>query len=116
VSKKLIHFNGTQELARVQRMRRVEFEARSANPASFPADLGTWQDSVLVGFLPHKPLEATTFEHLRPLLVERTIKVITTEKPHVCDWRCMGAHKGTECRCECGGKNHGINGPQAVAA
>lgn len=39
--------------------------------------------------------------------VTRHIRVLTTANPHVCDWRCLGAAPQGDCRCECGGRNHG---------
>ena len=39
--------------------------------------------------------------------VERTIRVLVTPAPHVCDWRCMGAKPMGECECEWKGRNHG---------
>jgi hypothetical protein len=50
------------------------------------------------------------------LRVERTVKYLRDPDPHHCDWRCEGASPNSECRCECGGKNHGRRGRQAAGA
>lgn len=115
--KTLLHFNGTTQLAGVRNMPRAEYEVLSHDPSAYFTGKRDYSDRVRVGFLPRpKPAlwgeaqEPTTIEHTRPLLVERSIKVIATDAPHVCDWRCEGAKKGSECRCSCGGRNHGIKG------
>lgn len=105
---KMRYFNGTQELDRVQYMAANHFAALDADPCKFPTEPADWSDRVQIGYLPRAPHAPTTWEHLRPLKVLRTVKVIATKDPHICDWRCEGAYKHSECRCSCGGRNHGI--------
>lgn len=107
------HFHGTIELTRVARMPRADYDVLNADPMSHTdRSARRWSDAVVVGYIPRPTdvREPLSLEHMRPLLVERTVKVIAAENTHVCDWRCEGAKKGSECRCSCGGRNHGIKG------
>lgn len=120
--KVLKHFHGDIELAGVRNMCRAEYELLNADPRAYYKGRIDYADRVVVGFLPRpkaanwgEVAEPITIEHLRPLLVERAIKVVTTDAPHVCDWRCEGAFRNSECRCSCGGRNHGIKGKERAA-
>ena len=53
----------------------------------------------------HPRLDGRPVEDWMP--VTRHIRVLATAKPHLCDWRCQGAFPQGDCRCECGGRNHG---------
>lgn len=86
------------------------------NNAQYGTPLGvSFRDALATGAasLTYDPHMGNRIDWLR---VERTIKYRASASPHTCDWRCMGAFKHSECRCECGGRNHGIQGRECAAA
>lgn len=107
------HFHGAIELDGARYMERAKYELLNANPRAIYVSKPSTGDTVRVGFplrLDSQPLAAD--EYYRPLLVERSITVVNTDAPHICDWRCEGAFRDSECRCSCGGRNHGIKGKE----
>jgi hypothetical protein len=56
-----------------------------------------------------EPGALLTYDDLKLLPVTREIRYLATPNPHVCDWRCKGAHPKGDCMCECGSRNHGID-------
>lgn len=109
LTKKLVHFHGDRELVNVQHYLVGQIEA------SYPWDSEGYAAASrnlsgprkLAGKLPQTPGAPVTWDDLRLWPVERTIKVVSTPNPHVCDWRCEGAYRTSECRCSCNGRNHG---------
>lgn len=104
---KLKYFHGDIELIDVQWVKTAEIgHDWSKGFPHYDPDMGAPRTQA--GHRPKAAGEAITFAHLEWLPVERIIKYLASPDPHVCDWRCEGAYKTSECRCSCGGRNHGI--------
>lgn len=112
---RLKYFNGTTELVDVRNMLVADIERYNAladDPLS-PTDRVSVDPSgprIHAGKKPREPGKPVSWDDLRWLPVERSVKYRASASPHVCDWRCEGAFRHSECRCSCGGRNHGIRG------
>jgi hypothetical protein len=103
---KLIHFHQDFELKDVCNYTLQEIETRAAGQM-----MNYWPDVRGPRQLSGKRV-GLPFGHpdgLKLYPVERSIRVLVTPDPHVCDWRCMGAKPMGDCECECKGRNHGRN-------
>lgn len=110
---KLKYFNGTTELTRVENVLVAEvayYDARARGEDLPRPQYDHRGPRIQAGKKPREPGQIfLTWEDLRWLPVERTVKYLAKPDPHQCDWRCLGGKPGGECWCSCGGKNHGRN-------
>lgn len=88
------YFSGTQEVSFNGAIRNSDFTVR------FPNIKGVKQDSF-------SKFVGNYLGQVMP--ITRIIQYKTNPSLHKCDARCQNA-KGRICECECGGKNHGVNG------
>lgn len=110
--KKQVYFHGQSELTQIANVLNVEIAAsqqrRNYTNAEYVASGGQSGPRTRAGHLPVAPGQPRGWEHFAWLPVTRTVIVVADPNPHVCDWRCEGGAPGGECRCQCGGRNHGL--------